>query len=365
MQNTTHNGLIFPSATPCACCEVCLTNLKEGDYCSKGDPGSPLPNSICGDGLYCQVKKGNEYPTCEPMFETSECFQHKRKHDDDLRSGLIGHLQESPHCDGDGDFGPLICVPGQNCFCVNERGERIFGDGLHQENIHHMMQCGCSRMNDKLKELVEQRFPFFTTRCKADGSFDPLQCFGDLCVCVDERTGSPTSDAKFLTKLVGLSELPCYDEKIHHDGFNYDRPCENIKQGLINTVMEAKRSGVLLDELDDVLDICDPDGYYSPVQSNDLSVYCADKNGERIEEYSLPKGSKGAETMNCKCARAKKLLLDNNYMEIPQCCSNGNYKKVACRRGFCYCVDADGKQVSVEVLDIHRNKLPCHKSECN
>jgi hypothetical protein len=150
-------------------------------------------------------------------------------------------MQQAPSCDGDGAFGPLICIPGQNCFCTNERGDRIFGDGLHQKNIYRMMHCGCSRLNDKLKDLVEQRFPFFTTRCKSDGSFDALQCFGDLCVCVDERTGSPTSDTKNLT--VGLSELPCYDEKIHHDKFNYARPCENIKQGLINTISEAQRSG--------------------------------------------------------------------------------------------------------------------------
>lgn len=205
-------------------------------------PGSPLPNSICGDGLYCAVKSGNLHPTCEPMFETSECHQMIRKFDADLNVGLIGHMQQVPSCDGDGAFVPLICNSGQNCFCVNERGDRIFGDGLHRKNIYRMMHCGCSRLNDKLKDLVEQRFPFFTTRCKSDGSFDPLQCFGDLCVCVDERSGSPTSDTKNLT--VGLSELPCYDEKIHHDEFNYARPCEHIKQGLINTIFEAQRSGI-------------------------------------------------------------------------------------------------------------------------
>lgn len=295
------------------------------------------------------------------MLETSECFEMKRKFEDDSRKGLIGHLQQLPTCDGDGDFAPIICVPGQNCFCVNASGERIFGDAVHQRNIHQMMHCGCSRLNDKVKDLVEQRFPFFTTRCKSNGSFDPLQCFGDLCVCVDERSGSPTSDTKNLTS--GLSELPCYDEKIHHDKFNYARPCENLKQGLINTIFEAKRSGVIDAEVH--VDICDPDGSFSPVQANDLSMFCADENGERIEEFSIAKNSSDVQTMNCKCARARKLLTDNNYLEIPECCPNGNYRSLACRRGFCYCVDIDGKQVSVEVIDIHRNKLPCSKNECN
>ena len=297
------------------------------------------------------------------MLQTSECYQTKLKFDENLSEGLIGHLRQRPSCDGDGNFNPLICVPGQNCFCVNDKSQRIFGEGLHQRNIHHLMHCGCSRLNDKLKDLVEQRFPFFTTRCKNDGSFDPLQCFGDLCVCVDERTGSPTTDTKNLT--VGLSELPCYDEKIHHDKFNYVRPCENIKQGLINTIFDAKRSGSEFTDAEVHLDICDPDGSYAPVQSNDLSVFCVDSHGNRIEEFSVPKESNDAKTMNCKCARTRNMLMNNNYLEIPECCTNGNYQKLACRRGFCYCVDEDGRQVSVEVIDIHRNKLPCSKSECN
>jgi hypothetical protein len=340
---------------------VCLTNLKEGDDCSVGQPGSPLPNSICGDGLYCAVKSGNQHPTCEPMLSSSECFQMKQEFFTDLRSGLIGHLQQTPSCNGDGNFAPLICVPGQNCFCINESGERIFGDSLHHSNIYRIQHCGCSRLNDKLKDLVEQRFPFFTTRCQSDGSFDPVQCFSDLCVCVDSQSGSPTSDTKNLT--VGLSALPCYDEKTHHDEFNYARPCENIKQGLINTIFEAERTGFSNVEVN--ADICDPDGSYKAVQENDLSMFCADKNGERIEEFSVSKGSPSASTMNCKCARARKLLMDAHFLDIPKCCPNGNYKHLTCRRGFCYCIDDDGKQVSVEVIDIHRNKLPCSKDECN
>jgi hypothetical protein len=300
----------------------------------------------------------------------------KRKFDDDLRSGLIGHLQQRPACDGDGDFNPVVCVPGQNCFCTNERGERIFGDAPHQKNIEYIMHCGCSRLNDKLKDLVEQRFPFFTTRCKADGSFDSLQCFGNLCLCIDERTGSPTSDIKNLTVAVsgdeataaaaGLRDLPCYDEKIHLDEFNYARPCENIKRGLINTIFESKRDGAAEAEahIDICPDICEPDGSFKPVQRNDLSTFCADRDGDRIEEFSVPNNSSDALTMHCKCARARKLLAENGYLELPECCSNGNYKSMACRRGFCHCVDSNGKQTSVEVIDIRKNNLPCGEQQC-
>ncbi|KAG5679876.1 hypothetical protein PVAND_009413 [Polypedilum vanderplanki] len=366
-QNRTHNGVIFRSVTPCSCCETCLANLNEGDDCSTGLLGAPAPNSICGNGLYCTIKHGNQHPTCEQMFATSECFRMKRKFDDDLKDGLIGHLQAKPSCDGDGNFSPVTCNSGQNCFCVNEKGERIFGDAPHRQNIEHVMHCGCSRLNDKLKDLVEQRFPFFTIRCKSDGSFDTLQCFGNLCLCIDSITGSPTSEIKNLTMtmnsdeatetLAGLRDLPCYDEKIHLDEFNFTRPCENIKRELINTILEAKRDGI--DDAETHVDICDPDGSFKPVQYNDLSAFCVDHEGNKIEEFVALKNSTDFEKMHCKCARARNLLMKNNFLEIPECCNNGNYKSIACRRGFCYCVNEDGKQVSIEVIDLHKDKLPC------
>lgn len=350
---------------------MCLTNLKEGEYCSKGSPGSPMPDSICGDGLYCTVKKGIQHPTCEKMYETSRCYQAKRKFNNDLKNGLIGHLQQPPSCDGDGNYNPIVCIPGQNCFCVDEKGARIFGDGVHQRNIDFIMHCGCSRMNDKLKDLVEQRFPFFTTRCKSDGSFEPLQCFDNLCLCIDERTGSPTSDIKNLTMnvngdeataLLGLRDLPCYDEKIHLDEFNYARPCEILKRRLINTIFESKRGEFI--DAETHVDICDPDGSFKSVQMDDLLTFCVDQRGNQIEDFVVEKNSYDARNMDCKCARARQLLIDNNYLELPECCPNGNYRKVACRRGFCHCVDANGLQVSVEVIDMQKTKLPCFQDQC-
>ena len=215
------------------------------------------------------------------------------------------------------------------------------------------MHCGCSKMNDKLKDLVEQRFPFFTIRCKHDGSFDSLQCFGDLCICVDERTGSPTSHAKNLTESPAeLRNIPCYDHKIYPHEFNYTRPCEYLKRSLINKILNSLSEGVIDAKIH--VDICDPDGSFKSIQHN--------------ESFSVPIDTIDASQMNCKCARARKLLMDNNMRDIPECCKNGNYKKLACRRGVCYCIDSDGKQVSVEVIDIHKNKLLCYSlsgNECN
>lgn len=360
IQNQTYNGIIFPSATACSCCETCLRNLVAGEDCSIGLPGAPLPDAICGGGLYCKLKPGNQHPTCEPMLETSPCFKAQFQFDNDLDKGLIGHLQQRPSCDGNGFYSPIICIPGQNCFCINESGQRIFGNGLFKKNVNKIMTCECSRLNNKLKELIAQKFPYFTTRCKPDGSFEPLQCFGELCVCVDTKTGSPTSETRNLTK--GLQDMPCYDIDLYKDPFVYTKPCDNIKQGRINNYFDAKRNGE--ETVDFETDICDPDGSFIAVQQDEVYKYCVDQYDIRIEHYVVNKTSQAAQEMNCKCARVQKLLKDHNYLEIPQCCPNGNYNKLACRRGQCYCVDIDGKQVSIEVIYIYKHKLPCYNNEC-
>lgn len=348
------NGLIFPSATPCSCCETCLINLKLGDFCSIGEPGSPFPKSICGEKLYCKVKKGDQYPTCQPMLESSKCFTAKSKFESNLRIGTIGHLLETPTCDSDGKFLPRTCIPGQNCFCVNEAGERIFGEALPHQEQH----CECSRMNDNMKKLLAQSFPFFSMRCKSDGSYENLQCFGDLCICVDEKSGSQTSD------VMKIYDLPCFNKKIHpRNSSELIKPCEEIKQSLINTIWEAEREGIFMDDV--MFDICDPDGSYAAVQENDVTKFCADKQGYKIEDFSVRKGTLEAQSINCKCARARKFLMKNDQLEIPECCPNGNYKKLACRRGYCYWIDQNGKQSSVEVIDIMKSKLPCREQDCN
>jgi hypothetical protein len=65
-QNSTHNGIIFPSPTPCSCCEVCLKNLAEGEFCTIGAPGAPVPTGICGPSLYCTPgDTEEEHATCQ------------------------------------------------------------------------------------------------------------------------------------------------------------------------------------------------------------------------------------------------------------------------------------------------------------
>lgn len=67
------------------------------------------------------------------------------------------------------------------------------------------------------------------------------------------------------------------------------------------------------------------------------------------------------------------LLIPEDAVEKPDCCSNGNFNRVQCRRGRCYCVDSDGhqdvknpdatKEIEVDIFDIEN--LFCYEEKCN
>uniref|UniRef100_A0A182JX45 Thyroglobulin type-1 domain-containing protein n=1 Tax=Anopheles christyi TaxID=43041 RepID=A0A182JX45_9DIPT len=357
VQNATHNGIIFPSATPCSCCKTCVENLKPGDDCSVGGLGYPVPAGICGPGLYCKVADGDEHPTCQPMLESSKCYTAQKQFDDQRQAGLIGHLMQRPECDGDGSFLSVKCIPGQTCYCVDEEGKRIFGEAVHTASIQISMRCECSRLAAKARTLINSQYPVLTSRCDSKGSFDQLQCVDDMCVCVDMHSGHPTSDLRNVTR--GLSSLPCFDKRLH-ENTTYLRDCENVKITQIYDIIEYATEDYNVLEFD--RDICQPDGFYDRIQLHPTGgyMYCSDKDGAPIGDYRAPINSRLAVTMNCKCARARKLLIDSKSLEIPDCCPNGNYKRLACRRGECYCVDEDGGQVGVERPEKDKQKLPCY-----
>lgn len=55
--------------------------------------------------------------------------------------------------------------------------------------------------------------------------------------------------------------------------------------------------------------------------------------------------------------------MESNSLELPECCPNGNYKPLACRRGQCYCVDEDGNQLGIEKPAKHKDQLECYDAE--
>ena len=103
-----------------------------------------------------------------PVLESSKCYTAQKQFDDQRQAGLIGHLMQRPECDGDGNFQPVRCIPGQtwvmeclvflgkllmscclsfSCYCVDEEGKRIFGEAVHTASIQISMRCGKNLKN--------------------------------------------------------------------------------------------------------------------------------------------------------------------------------------------------------------------------
>ncbi|KAG4067565.1 hypothetical protein HA402_005337 [Bradysia odoriphaga] len=339
-QNATHSGNILPSATPCSCCEVCLEHIQEGEYCTIGSPGSPVPSTICGPGLKCATVSNDDHPKCKKMDDT-ECFKQQIEFDTAKNNGTIGKWMQRPMCDDEGFFKPVKCIPDEICYCLDKNGNRIFGEDVYSETAELTMNCECSRLASTFKNLMPSKYPQPTARCLDDGSFDPIQCFGDKCVCINSMYGGTTSDKMYDNDK--LNQMPCYNRKIHRSNTVYDHDCEKIVSDKLSEKYRLESEGSVV--MDFKMDLCELNGWYKRVHEDKYSKRCVNKYGIQIGNYSLPKDDPEAKNMNCQCARANFLTNNTNI----ECCRNGNYPKVTCKNNECYCLDENGNQVSAEV----------------
>lgn len=206
------------------------------------------------------------------------------------------------------------------------------------------MKCECSRMVDQFMSTMKFKDPILTARCQEDGSFDPLQCMNEKCVCVEPDSGSPSSSVTVVTG-TDYKLMPCFDRKMHLE-YKYPHNCEEMISELTDELEQAKNKQFSMFELE--FPKCQPDGWFDAVQKYGNSLICVDKYNQRIEEFEAEEGSLSAAEMNCKCARTRNLLRKFN-MTPPECTVNGNFEKKQCRNETCFCVDEDGLQITKEV----------------
>lgn len=114
----------------------------------------------------------------------------------------------------------------------------------------------------------------------------------------------------------------------------------------------------------DLVPKCSPDGFYAPVQhrpQNYSQLFCADRNGDPIDDYAADLDSRAGQEMDCECAQAKLYLATG--VTKPSCCSNGNYRKYQCQGGLCFCVDRFGVQYGKEEDYLNIGQLECATEE--
>ncbi|XP_028171501.1 uncharacterized protein LOC114360864 isoform X1 [Ostrinia furnacalis] len=367
INNATHHGLTLPSPTICNCCDYCLPTFNEGAHCSLGGPGTGTTIGRCGDGLTCIAEADGNF--CRRMNTT--CHRDQDDYDARHLAGETGELEERPSCDGKGKYDVFSCVPTQTCFCQSEDGERIFGEAVYlgvetKRNMH----CRCSRLHEKIKKNLSPGVPYPVVgpRCTPDGNFHPIQCIDRKCYCVDTVSGEIVQSTTFVNlDETPLTELDCYDadldlypEQSRGDPpYNLTTPCIEGIQDQIDLIQQSEEEGYNVDFFSTVQG-CLPDGTPTRiVTSRNRTKICVDERGEQIGNYQADPNTPEYNNIDCKCARTSHIMSTSS--EKPICCSNGNFRKIQCRRGMCRCVDSDGRQTEMEQSDV--TKLSCYTAD--
>ena len=83
-----------------------------------------------------------------------------------------------------------------------------------------------------------------------------------------------------------------------------------------------------------------------------------------IESFGAVSTSAAGVIMNCECAFERRYSVSG--ATLPTCCSNGNFRSIQCKAGWCFCVDLYGRQLSKEVDQLHVDDLLvlCEDDNC-
>ncbi|CAG0895243.1 unnamed protein product [Darwinula stevensoni] len=334
--------IIKNGSIPCGCCDLCIEYLEEGERCET-EP-SNFPKEMCGPRLECRgYSSSNDDPTCGKM--NTPCVQRQVVYEEGSQNTTF-----RPECDDYGSYAAKQCLLGSLCYCVDKDGIRIPGEAAEAEQMNKM-NCECSRAVDYIKKTYPgaKNLP----RCLANGNYDTLQCYDDVCYCI--REDLTPSDTIFASPDF-IDQLPCYNKSVHPPSAKHE------------CIREVEEAMLLLEEMQDEADVivgyvfpsCGPDGKYNPVQRRGSWGICVTPEGHQIGSYEALEGSLGFEQMNCYCARAEYWANTVGGWLRPRCCPNGNFYPWQCTGPTCTCMNAQGETWgTVEEVDLIMN-LACY-----
>ncbi|KAJ9595074.1 hypothetical protein L9F63_013639, partial [Diploptera punctata] len=296
---------------------------------------------------------------------STDCVMSQQVFDESQKQGTWGSTQMRPLCTARGEYFPAHCIGSSICYCVNPEGERIFGEAAYTgPAMQQSMTCECSLANWKADQLAkEMGIQNIPIHCLEDGSYDLLQCIHNMCRCLNSDTKTPDEKAGVVLEMNLMEDNPqCFDAKIH-EANKYKRTCEEKLEEALDEIELLKEEGIT--PMGTNLPNCQYDGRYDRVMINNTYKQCVDPDGNILEQYILTRTDTLSEQMDCNCARTRWLLQREKHTELPTCCENGNFRKMQCRRGKCYCVDCNGNQIEAEVDERDKlTKLSCDETSC-
>uniref|UniRef100_T1KCB5 Thyroglobulin type-1 domain-containing protein n=2 Tax=Tetranychus urticae TaxID=32264 RepID=T1KCB5_TETUR len=326
--------VLLENSTTCGCCHSCVKIGDLGETCVKTALQN-IPAIICGDQLVCT--EAQPLPQC--AYGNTKCLQHRTE-------ALKTSLNESepnyiPGCNTFGDYSNYQCF-GKRCFCVDENGDRIFGDFLDSQKS---VNCACSRDLHKMISIQPQ-IPFGSPQCQSDGNYRTLQTTNTHGYCLDTSIKEGRGIKGAPVTLDDINKLPCYGHQ--------DFPCwsELTRRNEELKFLKKKFDFVVGYELPE----CNLDGSYKAKQCDETSCYCVNQKGERYgARVTIPRDSSEIEQMRCNCIRDKDLLRqanDKTNWSDYDCDHLGNYNPIQCFGDSCFCVDQNGLPIDYERYNV-------------
>ncbi|EDS29715.1 conserved hypothetical protein [Culex quinquefasciatus] len=309
-------GHWHPSASLDGCCPGCVQGL------GLHEPGCGAL-SPCLPGLTCRSG------SC--VLDSSSCLSAEH---------VPPEVSWTPTCDSSGRFQPVQCrgdLLHGRCFCYSSTGRRIFGSEWRGRATD--MTCACSRLRSDLEASGRQDV---TLHCSSNGNFEPLQCDGGVCWCVEPKTGQPLPQVPAVLPSM-WTKLPCYNSTQHGD--RYLRQCESAATAQKLVQQKFTVHGHTEVALADV--VCDYDGSYGPYEVQEGIAYCTWRDGQRIAQFQM--STLKLKQMTCNCARDQKIFAGAGLELKLLCDGNGNYAKLQDNNGELFCVDRDGFVVASAV----------------
>ncbi|WAR04196.1 SAX-like protein [Mya arenaria] len=288
----------------CGCCDICMTQLVEGQVCMQTFLLGVPATSECGEGLECSRESGTCVKTVAP------CLRRKEEIERGRQNGLPLIGVSEPVCDVNGNFHAVQCF-GSVCTCVDREGQQL-QDFKADIGSLATMNCQCARdLDDYMKSgLVGKLF-----YCDANGNYKTTTA-----APMEASTAAPATSGSLLGSIVSGMQV--------------------INGACAKELTSAQSSGLLGTFVPE----CDADGMYTPRQCQGSECYCVRKDGTKIEGYSAPISQKMHVT--CQCARDKDSYATMGLMgRIHTCRLNGNYQVYQCLGSMCHCTDSAGNRI--------------------
>ena len=291
------------------------------------------------------------------------------------------------NCDARGNYAPVQCPFGTQCYCTDTMGKKIdlFGtvpkeqkDQLHECQSQGPCHDEWLALNNlpPTSMIVVQK-----PECLADGTYAPKQCKGSVCHCA-------SSDGKQLEDiLVDISQSQDMDCQCARDKDEYK------KTGLIGKMFYCDEKGNYKQEQgpqrrmshhnkDNTAGACQrelesmgpnqgfgahkpqclDDGSYHPRQCRESFCYCVDSTGKIADKKYIANVGM-ANDMSCKCAREEADFGNTGMIgKSFNCDQLGNYGSYACVGSMCFCTDQNGNQIqSIPAVNITQlQTLSCY-----